>query len=79
MSIGFIVYSDYLCPWCFNAFVRLTEIEEEYGSKVDFDWRCYLLRPDPRAPNADGLALEKFRVPSVTCDIEISRSEKFVR
>lgn len=61
LSIGFIVYSDYLCPWCFNAFVRLTEIEEEYGSKVDFDWRCYLLRPDPRAPNADGLALEKFR------------------
>lgn len=61
MTIGFIVYSDYLCPWCYNAFVRLSRIEEEYGPRVDFEWRSYLLRPNPRRPEPDGLALEKFR------------------
>jgi len=61
LTVGFIVYSDYLCPWCYNAFVRLSRIEEEYGPRVDFEWRSYLLRPDPRRPDSDGLALEKFR------------------
>ncbi len=61
MTIGFVVYSDYLCPWCFNAFVRLCRIEEEYGEKVDFDWRGYLLRPNPRRRAGDRSSLDEFR------------------
>ena len=26
-----IAWSDYLCPWCFNAAVRLHRIEEEFA------------------------------------------------
>ena len=59
--IRFVVYSDYLCPWCYNASVRLRQIEEEYAGQVELDWRSYLLRPDPRADQDPVAALEKFR------------------
>jgi predicted DsbA family dithiol-disulfide isomerase len=52
-----IVYSDYLCPWCYNATVRLRRLEEELGERLELRWQTYLLRPaaDPRR------TLEKFR------------------
>ncbi len=56
-SVRFVVYSDYLCPWCYNAAVRLERLETEFGDLVELEWRSYLLRP--RA-NADR-DLEKFR------------------
>jgi len=52
-----IAWSDYLCPWCFNASVRLHRIEDEFAPDVKVEWRSYLLRPNPRA-RAD---LERFR------------------
>jgi predicted DsbA family dithiol-disulfide isomerase len=53
-----IVYSDYLCPWCYNAAVRLERVRDEFAGAVELDWRSYLLRPrpDPRR------TLEKFKV-----------------
>ena len=42
------VWSDYLCPWCFNAAVRLEKIEEEFAGDVEIEWRTYLLRPHPK-------------------------------
>ncbi|MCH2185644.1 DsbA family protein [Myxococcota bacterium] len=59
--LRFIVYSDYLCPWCFNASVRLRRLEEEYAGVVDLDWRSYLLRPEPRRGKDPEAALKKFR------------------
>lgn len=59
--VRFIVYSDYLCPWCFNASVRLHRLEEENPGRVELVWRSYLLRPEPRAADPSGEALEKFR------------------
>lgn len=52
-----IVYSDYLCPWCYNAAVRLERLEEEAAGAVHLSWRTYLLRPEPEP----GRSLEKFR------------------
>jgi len=51
-----IVHSDYLCPWCFNAAVRLQAIEEEFGDAVEITWRSFLLRPAPEARS-----MEQFR------------------
>ena len=53
-----VVYSDYLCPWCFNAAVRLRRVEEEFAGAVELEWRTFLLRPEPSARERD---LEKFR------------------
>lgn len=56
-KVRLIVYSDYLCPWCYNAAVRLRRLEEKMAESVDISWRSYLLRPQPD-PNR---SLEKFR------------------
>ncbi len=55
--VDLIVWSDYLCPWCYNAAVRLRRLEEEFGDRVALEWRTFLLRPhvDPSR------TLEKFR------------------
>ena len=54
--VRLVAYSDYLCPWCYVATVRLGRIEAEFGDDVEIEWRGFLLRPrpDPRR------TLEKF-------------------
>ena len=59
--VRFVVYSDYLCPWCFNASVRLWRLADEYAGRIELDWRSYLLRPEPRRDGDRAAALEKFR------------------
>jgi predicted DsbA family dithiol-disulfide isomerase len=54
--VRLITYSDYLCPWCYNATARLWRIEEEFGDSVDIEWRSFLLRPSP----GEKRDLEKF-------------------
>lgn len=54
--VRLIVYSDYLCPWCYNASVRLRRLEEEMSADLEIVWRTYLLRPEPKGRDA-----EKFR------------------
>jgi predicted DsbA family dithiol-disulfide isomerase len=39
------VFSDYLCPWCYNAAVRLREIEQAYGDAIRVHWRTFPLIP----------------------------------
>ncbi len=56
-QVRWIVYSDYLCPWCFNGMVRLRAVEREFEGRVHLEWRSFLLRPEP-SPRRD---LEKFR------------------
>jgi predicted DsbA family dithiol-disulfide isomerase len=55
--IRFVAYSDYLCPWCYNAAVRLRRLEETSGGSVEVEWRSFLLRPRPDPSRS----LEKFR------------------
>ncbi len=61
IPVRFIVYSDYLCPWCFNASVRLRSLETEYDGRVELDWRAFLLRPEPRSSSDPAASLAKFR------------------
>ncbi len=46
--IGFVAYSDYLCPWCYLAAERLERLERE-NPDVTIEWRSYLLRPHASA------------------------------
>ena len=55
-QIRLVAYSDYLCPWCYNASVRLERLTAEEPD-VEVEWRSYLLRPQPSAPRD----LERFR------------------
>ncbi len=55
--LRFVVYSDYLCPWCYNVDVRLRDLAERYRDDVAYEYRSYLLRPHYK----ESRNLEKFR------------------
>lgn len=57
--LAVVVYSDFLCPWCWNAATRLAAVEAELAGAITLDWRSYLLRPHPRPRSPE--ALEAFR------------------
>ena len=44
-AVRFIAWSDYLCPWCWNASRTLWQLVDEYEGRVQIEWRSYLLRP----------------------------------
>ena len=54
--VRLVAYSDYLCPWCYNAAVRLHRLEAEEPG-VSIEWRSYLLRPQAGSRRD----LERFR------------------
>lgn len=56
--VRFVVYSDWLCPWCYLGAARLWRLEAEHPGNVVFEWRSYLLRPQPPREARDP---EKFR------------------
>jgi predicted DsbA family dithiol-disulfide isomerase len=45
--VHFTVWSDFLCPWCFVAAVRLEALHREVGDLLEIEWRAFLLRPHP--------------------------------
>jgi predicted DsbA family dithiol-disulfide isomerase len=56
--VRFVVYSDWLCPWCYLGAARLWRLEAEHPGQVELEWRSYLLRPWPPGEPRDP---EKFR------------------
>jgi predicted DsbA family dithiol-disulfide isomerase len=56
--VRFVVYSDWLCPWCYLGAARLWRLEAEHPGQVELEWRSYLLRPWPAREPRDP---EKFR------------------
>jgi predicted DsbA family dithiol-disulfide isomerase len=53
--VHFTVWSDFLCPWCFVAAVRLENLHREVGDLLEIEWRAFLLRP-----HAEERSLDKF-------------------
>ena len=45
--VRLVVWSDYLCPWCYVASARLRRLRDELAGRVTIEWRSYLLRPQP--------------------------------
>ena len=45
--VELVVYSDYLCPWCYLAEHRLRALRVELGAALSLEWRSFLLRPRP--------------------------------
>ncbi len=50
MAPDIVVYSDYLCPWCYVAAFRLEQVETEYQAAVNIKWKSFILRLDDCAP-----------------------------
>jgi predicted DsbA family dithiol-disulfide isomerase len=45
--LTFDVWSDFLCPWCYVAAVRLDALHREVGDVIELRWHSFLLRPEP--------------------------------
>jgi predicted DsbA family dithiol-disulfide isomerase len=58
--VRLVVWSDYLCPWCYNASARFARLRGEFGADLEIEYRAYLLRPRPRAPGDAEGQLERF-------------------
>ncbi|MDQ2730515.1 MAG: DsbA family protein [Armatimonadota bacterium] len=46
--ITITVFSDYLCPWCWPAAVRLRKLVEVHPGQINLEHRAFLLRPDEK-------------------------------
>jgi predicted DsbA family dithiol-disulfide isomerase len=55
--VDLVIWSDYLCPWCYVAAIRMRRVEEEFAGRVGIEWRSFLLRPYPDPTRT----LERFR------------------
>ncbi|MBI4286270.1 MAG: DsbA family protein [Chloroflexi bacterium] len=44
-GIRVTVFSDYLCPWCYVALVRLHRLKAECGARLELTWKNFPLRP----------------------------------
>lgn len=42
-----LVWSDYVCPFCYLQEPVLERVREEYGSRVGIEWKAFELRPEP--------------------------------
>jgi len=45
--IRILVWSDYVCPFCYLERPVLERIRSELGEEVEIDWRAFELRPEP--------------------------------
>jgi predicted DsbA family dithiol-disulfide isomerase len=57
--VSLVVYSDYLCPWCYLAEHRLAALQRELGDALRLEWRSFLLRPRPE-PGRDLLKFVRY-------------------
>ena len=56
--VRILVWSDYVCPFCYLERPVLERIQAELGEGVEIDWRSFELRPEPEPtldPNAEYL------------------------
>jgi predicted DsbA family dithiol-disulfide isomerase len=44
-AVRFTLWSDFLCPWCYVAALRLHALRAEAGALLELEWRPFLLRP----------------------------------
>jgi len=56
-QLTLLVYSDFLCPWCWNAATKLASVRSALGPALAIEWKSFLLRPLPEP----GRSLEAFR------------------
>jgi predicted DsbA family dithiol-disulfide isomerase len=45
--VRILVWSDYVCPFCYLERPVLERVQNEPGSDVEIDWRAFELRPEP--------------------------------
>jgi predicted DsbA family dithiol-disulfide isomerase len=47
MRVHIDVWSDYVCPFCYLHEPVLERLAEDFGDRVEIQWRAFELRPEP--------------------------------
>ena len=60
-SLKLVIYSDYVCPWCYVGQAAVERLKSE--RPVEVDWRPFFLHPDtpPEGLRLSGEARERWR------------------
>jgi predicted DsbA family dithiol-disulfide isomerase len=45
--VRILVWSDYVCPFCYLERPVLERVKAELGDRIEIDWRAFELRPEP--------------------------------
>lgn len=56
-EISIVVYSDYVCPWCYMIHASLEQVREEVPLNVE--WRSFELQPEEVGPPDEAALAEK--------------------
>ncbi len=51
--IDLVIWSDFLCPWCYVGTVRLQDVKEYFGDQVNITWKSFLLKPETKTPDRE--------------------------
>ena len=51
--IDLVIWSDFLCPWCYVGTVRLLDVKEYFGDQVNITWKSFLLKPETKTPDRE--------------------------
>jgi len=66
-----VVYSDYVCPFCYIGYHRIEKLKEEYN--LDVEWKPFELHPE--TPK-EGFPIEKLPFPSGVFEAFIANVKK---
>ena len=66
-----VVYSDYVCPFCYIGYHRIEKLKEQYG--LDIEWKPFELHPE--TPK-EGYPIEKLPFPKEAFEMFIANVKK---
>jgi len=70
MTTKVIVYSDYICPFCFIAKERVDRLEKEF--EVDVEWKGFEIHPETPPDGSDlaSLGFDEARVAAIRFQVQ---------
>lgn len=46
-AVHLLVWSDYVCPFCYLELPVIEQVRARYGDRITIDWKAFELRPEP--------------------------------
>lgn len=74
-EISVVVYSDYVCPWCYMMHSSLEQVQNE--TPLNIEWRAYELQPEEASIDEAALAEKQKQIDSFWPQVEKVAKEEY--
>lgn len=74
-EISVVVYSDYVCPWCYMMHASLEQVVKE--TPLDIEWRAYELQPEEAGIDEAALAEKQKQIDSFWPQVDRTAKEVY--